>query len=330
MKLTLLTEDVIKEVITPFEAIGAVRDALAQAARGKVTMPAPSEMELAGGRGDIHVKGAFLHGSPYFSYKAASGFYDNPRLGLPVNAGLVVVFDAGTGFPVAVLLDNGYLTDLRTGAAGAVAAECLALPQIDKVAVLGAGTQARRQLEMLTAVRPPRRVAVWARRPEQAAEYVAEMTERLQVEVTVAAERRDAVDGAAIVITTTPAHEPLIDASWLAPGQHVTAVGADLPEKQEIPAAAFGRVDKIVVDSRAQALVSGDTHHACASGVISAEDIHAELGEIVAGLRPGRETGAEITLADLTGLGAQDAAMANLVTERVLSAGHGRGHVIDI
>ena len=328
MKLTLLNEATIREVVQPTDAIAAVRDAFVRLAQGRVTMPAPSEMDLADAHGDMHVKGAYLHEAPYFSYKAASGFYDNPRLGLPTNAGLVLVFDARTGFPVALLLDNGYLTDLRTGAAGAVAADLLAPPVVGKVAVLGAGVQARRQIELLTAVRAPELVEVWARRPEQADEYAAAMTEQLDVDVSVASDRRSAVEGATIVITTTPSREPLVEAEWLSDGQHVTAVGTDLPDKQEIAADVFARVDKIVVDDRGQALRSGDTHRAVAAGVIDADAIYAEIGEIAAGRVPGRESDDELTLADLTGLGAQDAAMANLVTERALAAG--LGTTIDI
>lgn len=328
MRLTLLTESTIRGIVTPAEAIDAVREAFVRLAEGRVTMPAPSEMDLADVRGDIHVKGAYVHGTSYFSYKAASGFYDNPRLGLPTNAGLVLVFDARTGFPAAILFDNGYLTDLRTGAAGAVAASLLAREQVRKVAVLGGGVQARRQLELLQAVRSPELVEVWARRPEQAEEYADEMAEWLGLEVRVATDRRSAVDGAMIVVTTTPSRDPLVEAAWLVPGQHLTAVGADLPDKQEIAADVFARVDKIVVDSRAQALRSGDTHHAVDAGVIGADAIHAELGEIAAGFRPGRETEDEITVADLTGLGVQDAAMAGLVTERALAAG--LGDTIDI
>jgi len=328
MKLTLLDETTIRELVAPTEAIAAVREAFIALARGEVTMPAPSELYFEQAHGDMHVKGAHLHAAPYFSYKAASGFYDNPRLGLPTNAGLVLVFDARTGFPVAVLLDNGYLTDLRTGAAGAVATDLLARSHVDKVTIIGAGVQARRQLELLTAVRTPTRVEVWTRRPEQATVYADELAGQLDVEVVVAASRQAAVEGADIVVTTTPSREPLIEAAWLSAGQHVTAVGADVPEKQEIASDAFARVDKIVVDDRSQALRSGDTHHAVAAGVIDADAIYAQIGEIAAGQRPGRENDSEITLADLTGLGAQDAAMANLVTERALAAG--LGSVIEI
>jgi ornithine cyclodeaminase len=272
----------------------------------------------------MHVKGAYLTGSPYFSYKAASGFYDNPQRGLPVNAGLVMVFDAETGFPSAILFDNGYLTDLRTGAAGAVAADLLARPQVGKVAIIGAGIQARRQLEMLLQVRSPAEVSVWARRQEQAAQYAREMSDLLGVPVSVADSARAAVSGADVVVTTTPAREPVVSADWVEPGQHLTAVGADLPGKQELDPRLFARADKVVVDSVSQAIRSGDTHHAIDGGFLRQDDIYAELGQLAAGLKPGRESAGELTIADLTGLGVEDAAMANLVTGRLAAAGGGQ------
>jgi ornithine cyclodeaminase len=328
MQLRVVTEQAVRDLVSPADAVTAVREALVQLARGTAVMPEQSALDLAEARGDMHVKGAYLHGAPYFSYKAAAGFYDNPKRGLPVNSGLVLVFDATTGFPAAILLDNGYLTDVRTGAAGAVAADLLARPAVRKVAVLGAGVQARRQLELLLQVRSPARASVWARRPEPAAEYSREMTAALGLPVTPASSAREAVDGADIVITATPARQALVSADWLGPGQHVTAVGADLPGKQELDPAVFARADKVVVDSVTQAVHSGDIHHAIAAGQFSRSAIHAELGEIAAGMRPGREREDELTIADLTGLGVEDAAMANLVAQRLAAVGGGQ--VIEI
>lgn len=319
MQVRVVGTQAIRDLMDPAAALGAVREALVQFARGEAIMPAPSEMDLADMRGDMHVKGAYLCGAPFFSYKAASGFYGNPERGLPVNAGLVMVFDAMTGFPRAVLFDNGHLTDVRTGAAGAIAADLLAKRDVAKVAVLGAGVQARRQLEMLLHVRSPDQISVWSRRPGPAEAYASEMTAVLGVPVRPERSARAAVDGAEIVVTTTPAREPLVRAEWFRPGQHVTAVGADLPDKQELDPVLFGKADKVVVDSRSQALRSGDTHHAVDDGHISSADIHAELGEVAAGSRPGRERDDEITIADLTGLGVEDAAMANLVAKEVFA-----------
>jgi ectoine utilization protein EutC len=328
VQVRVVTEQALRELISPADAVTAVRQAPVQLARGEAVTPEPSELDLAQARGDMHVKGAYLSGAPYFSYKAASGFYDNPSRGLPVNAGLVMVFDAETGFPSAILFDNGYLTDVRTGAAGAVAADLLAVPDVAKVAILGAGIQARRQLEMLLQLRSPAEVSVWARRPEQAAGYAREMAEALGVPVTPVPSAQAAVDGADIVVTTTPSREPVVSAEWFGPGQHITAVGADLPAKQELDPRLFPRADKVVVDSVSQAVRSGDTHHAIESGLLSQADIYAELGEIAAGRRPGRERAEELTIADLTGLGVEDAAMANLAATRVAAAGVGQ--VIEI
>jgi ornithine cyclodeaminase len=327
MQVRVVSEAMIRELVSPADAVAAVRQALVQLARGEAVMPEPSEMDLAEARGDMHVKGAYLKGAPYFSYKAASGFYGNPDRGLPVNAGLVLVFDAQTGFPSAILFDNGYLTDVRTGAAGAVAADLLARPAVGKVAIIGAGIQARRQLEMLLQVRSPSQVSVWARRPEQAAEYAREMT-GAGVPVTAAPSARAAVEGADVVVTTTPSREPLLRAGWFEPGQHVTAVGADLPDKQELDPQLFARADKVVADSISQAVRSGDIHHAIESGQFGRGDIHAELGEIALGSKPGRESDAELTIADLTGLGVEDAAMANLVAARL--EGGAAGQAIEI
>lgn len=324
MKVRLLTEPEIRALVGPADALPAVRDAFVALARGQAVLPNPSDLDLAEVRGDMHVKGAWMRGAPYFSFKAASGFYDNPGLGLPVNAGLVMVFDARTGFPVGILFDNGYLTDLRTGAAGALAADLLARPSVGAAAVLGAGVQARRQLEALALVRRPERVLVWGRNPEAAERCAAEVGAALGVPATVAATAREAVEGADVVVTATPARAPILESAWVRPGTHVTAVGADLPGKQELDPALLARADKVVADRLSQALSSGEIHHAVEAGLIAPADVHAELGEIAAGLKPGRERDDEITVADLTGVGIQDAAMANLTMVLASEAGAGR------
>lgn len=313
MRIKLLTEETIRKIVDPAKAVEVVRDALELLARGMAVVPAPTELDLRDVRGEMHIKGAYLKGSPFFSFKASSGFYENATHGLPTNGGLVLVFDAVTGFPVAVLFDNGHLTNLRTGAAGAVAADLLAKQCVGKVAIIGAGAQARCQLEALVQVRQPAEVSVWARQHGQSLAYAVEMSRSLGVPVAQAPSVQAAVVGADIVVTTTSAREPLVNADWLGPGQHVTAVGADLPDKQELDPRLFALADKVVVDSLTQAVRSGDTHHAIASGLLAPEDIHSELGPIVAGLSPGRESETELTIADLTGLGVEDAAIANLV-----------------
>ncbi len=324
MDVRILFEPEIRELIGPSEALAEVREAFAQFARGEATLPGVIGLDVRDHRGEVHVKGAYLHGSPYYSFKAASGFYDNPRRDLPVATGMVTVFDAETGFLSAILFDGGYLTELRTGAAGALATDLLAKQSLAQATIVGAGGQARYQLEALVGVRRPERIVVWARRPEQVREYVDEMRERLGVEVVAQETLREALAESDLIVTTTPAREPIVEADWLQEGTHLTAVGSDLPAKQELRVEVLARADKVVADHLKECLTKGEIHHAVEAGVLRAEDVFAELGELAAGMKPGRTSDDEITVADLTGVGIQDAAVTNYVVERATERGLGQ------
>jgi ornithine cyclodeaminase len=324
VRTRIVTADDVRAAITPAVALDAVRDAFVRFAQGEAVLPRAFELHLADREGEFHVKGAYLKGQPYFAVKTASGFYRNGERGLPVNNGMTMIHAAETGVLELLVFDGGLLTDLRTAAAGALAADLLASPDVEAVAILGAGIQARFQLEALLGVRRPREVRVWARRAVQAEEYAREMRSLHGLDVTVAGSAETAIDGAGIVVTTTPATEPIFDAGAIAPGTHVTAMGSDMPHKRELPAALLQRADKLVVDSIDSCRRVGELHHALADGTLSEGAIHAELGAVAAGARPGRESGAEITVADLTGLGIQDAAVANVLAARVIDGALGR------
>jgi ectoine utilization protein EutC len=324
MQVRVLLEAEIRGLIGPAAALPAVRDAFAALARGEATLPGVIGFDVPAHQGEVHVKGAYLHGAPYYSIKEAAGFYANAERGLPVGSGLVLVFDATTGFLAAILFDNGYLTELRTGAAGALAADLLARRRVDRVAVIGAGSQARFQLEALALVRRPASVTVFGRSPARAATYAREMQERIGFPVRVAASAREAVEGADVVITATPSRAPIVRGEWLGPGAHVTAVGADGPEKQELEPEVLARADKVVVDRLDQCLRLGELHHAVEAGLLAAGDVWAELGELAAGQKPGRESEDEITVADLTGVGIQDAAVASAVVAEAVRRNVGR------
>jgi len=323
MQVLILREPQIRSLIGPTQALTAVRDAFARLARGEASLPGVIGLDVPPHGGEVHVKGAWLHGTPYFSIKEAAGFYANLARGLPLSSGLILVFDATTGFLRAILFDNAYLTELRTGAAGALAAELLAPRVARQVGILGSGSQARYQLEALLGVRRPERVVIWGRTPEHVDACVAEMRARFGLPVAAAASAREAVEGSAIVVTTTPARQPIVRAEWVGPGTHVTAVGSDGPHKQELEAGLLARADKVVVDRLDQCLRLGELHHAVVAGLYSADAVYAELGELAAGLKPGRAADGEITLADLTGVGVQDAAVANLVVSEALRQGIG-------
>ena len=323
MEIRMLTEAEIRTLIDPAEALAAVREAFVAFADGRATLPDVIGMEFHDHNGEAHIKGAYLHGAPYWSIKAATGFYDNPALGLPVLGGLSLVFSATTGLLDTLLLDNGYLTELRTGAAGALAADLLARREIEQALIIGAGGQARYQLEALLGVRQPQRVIVYARRPEAAEAYAAEMEERQGITIAVAPELREAVVTSDLIVTATPSRTPLIEAAWLRPGVHITAMGSDFPDKQELAVDVLARADVVAADHPPQAATQGETHHAVATGRLSLEEV-VPLAAIAAGHTRGREHDDQITVADLTGLGIQDAALANAVVTLAKQRGIGQ------
>jgi len=293
-------------------ALEAVEPAFSWASTGRAMMPPIMHIDVADGPGDVDIKSAYVAGLDSFAVKIASGFFGNAELGLPTGSGLMVVLSARTGFCEAVLLDNGYLTDVRTALAGAVAAKHLAPIQADTVGVVGTGVQARLQIEALRLVRDFSQVLVFGRTAERAATYCDEMGERLQVAVTPIASVEEVVRRSQIVVTTTPSREPLIEAEWLHPGLHITAMGSDLPGKQELAANVLRAVDLLVCDSRSQAVRHGELQH------LTERETHRaiELGEITSGGQPGRTDEASVSVCDLTGMGTQDTAIALFALER--------------
>jgi len=325
--LLVLREPEIRRLLDPAASLQAVERAFTAYATGGAELPAVINLNVPEHRGEIHVKAGHLRGGTHYAVKIASGFYDNPSRGLPQNDGMVLVFDAGTGQPAALLLDNGFITEQRTGSAGAVAAKHLARRDARIVGVVGCGNQARYQLASLALVRPFREVRIYGRRPERARACVEELrNDRAmprECRLVAVSSVREAVVGADIVITVTASREPLVEAAWLSPGMHVTAVGSDGPDKQELHASVLERADLVVADSRAQCLRLGEIHHAVASGTIPESKVACELGDITAGKHPGRRSDSEITVCDLTGVGVQDVAAAAVVLSRARAEGLG-------
>ncbi len=308
--MKIITEAQIRMEIGPREALEAARRAFMALGTGSVQQPAPVTLEFPGREAEVHIKSAYLLGADTYAVKIASGFYDLPD-GEPSGNGVVLVFDAADGSPLGVLADNGYLTDLRTGAAGALAVDLLAPARIERVAVVGAGAQARFQLEALTGVRAWSETTVWARRIEKAAAFAREMEDRGLPRVRVCESLQSALDEADIVVTTTASREPLVRMAWLRRSATLVAVGSDSPHKQELEPEILARAGKVVVDDWSQCLRLGEIHHAVRVGALDLTAIHAELGKIVTGESPGREAD-ELIVCDLTGVGALDAAIAEV------------------
>jgi len=323
----ILREPEIRSLLDPHTCIEAMERAFTAYSTGRAQLPSVIQLDVPENHGEIHVKAGHVLGWPYYAVKIVSGFLGNPKLGLAANDGMVVVFDAKTGETAAILLDNGFITDLRTAAAGAVAARHLSRKNVGTVAVIGTGGQARYQVKMLALVRALGEVRVWGRDPHKAQGCVDDLGKCREIPAcnfAVTESIKEAVDGADIVITVTASREPLLRAKWLKPGVTVIAVGSDAPDKQELDVAVLLLADKIVADSLPQCLHLGEIHHAVEYGAIRKEKVHAELGEVIAGLKPGRTSDDEIIICDLTGIGAQDVAAAALVLERAKAAEIGK------
>ena len=272
-------------------------------------MPPVLSMHLPDRNAEVDVKTAYVPGLPGFAVKISPGFFDNPARGLPSTSGLMVVLDSQTGRVRAVLLDNGYLTDVRTAAAGGVAARHLSRPDSTCAAIFGAGVQARMQLKALRLVRPISQAVIWARDLARAQALAADLdAPDLQVRAEPDPERAAAC--ADVIVTTTPATQPILRAEWLRPGQHVTAMGSDQPGKNELDPHCLSRADLYVADRLSQTRLMGELRAALAAGLAPDEAMIPELGQIAAGLRPGRTSARQITIADLTGTGVQDTAIA--------------------
>ncbi|HZS61965.1 MAG TPA: hypothetical protein VFA43_22020 [Gemmatimonadaceae bacterium] len=307
--LIVLREQEIRSLLDPASCIAAVEHAFTSYATGGAELPNVIHLDVPENRGEIHIKAGYLHGGNWYACKFASGFAGR-------NDGVVLTFDARTGAPAGILFDGGYLTDLRTAAAGAIAARHLAVPTISTVAIIGTGIQSRLQPALIKLVRPFDDVRVWGRRRE-AAEATAK-----ESGATIAETVEAAVDGAEIIVTVTASRAPILRTEWIAPGALVIAVGSDGPQKQELDVGVLAQADRIVADSLAQCSRLGEIHHALDAGVIS-EDTITELGQITAGRAPGRRTPTERIVCDLTGVGVQDVAAASLVMRRALTTNAG-------
>lgn len=313
----ILTEAELRAAVQlDLGTVDVIEAAFAALAGGEVVMPPILSMDLAQANGEVDVKTAYIPGFEGFAIKVSPGFFDNPKLGLPSLNGLMILFSAQTGLVQALFLDNGYLTDIRTAAAGAVAARHLAPATVDVAGVIGTGVQARLQMRAAHLVRPFQTCLVWGRDPDSAAACAADLARDLGIEVKPVSDPAELVAQSQLVVTTTPARDPVLRAEWLHPNLHITAMGSDQEGKNEIEAAAIVRADLYVADSVSQTEKLGELRSAIEAGLWT-RGAPPELGDIVSGAVTGRGSDADITIADLTGTGAQDTAIASHVFERL-------------
>jgi alanine dehydrogenase len=326
MMIRILTGEEVRKALPMPRAIEAVKDAFARLSTGQAEVPLRTALDVPPHNGVTLFMPAYLagegHVAPLMAMKVVSVFNDNPGKGLPLIHALVVVVNAETGEPDAVM-DGTVLTALRTGAASGAATDLLAREDACVAAIFGAGAQGRTQLEAVCAVRPIEEAWIYDVEPERARAYAEETGRRFAAAVRVAGSPAEAARQADVVCTATTSLRPVFEDADLRPGTHINAIGAYTPEMQEIPLQTVVRA-KLVIDHHEAALAeAGDLLIPMAQGLIGVDHIHAELGEIVAGARPGRESAEEITLFKSVGVAVQDVAAAGAVLEAARKMGLG-------
>jgi alanine dehydrogenase len=304
-----LTQDDVRRALPMSEAIEAVKGAFAQLSAGQADVPLRTPLDVPRHNGTTLIMPAYLSDDDAMAIKIVSVFNDNPDQDLPLIHALVVVMNAETGAPEAVM-DGTYLTALRTGAASGAATDVLARQDAHVAAVFGAGAQGRTQLEAVCAVRPIEEAVIYDIDQARAERVADEMSQLLTLPVEAAETPSQAVRSADVVCTATTSPRPVFNDADLRPGTHVNAIGAYTPQMQEIPPETVLRA-KVIIDHREAALAeAGDLLIPMENGLITEEHIHAELGEILAGSKTGRESGEEITLFKSVGVAVQDVAAA--------------------
>jgi ornithine cyclodeaminase len=308
----VVTEGELQRVVKLDESVvEAVEKGFSELDRGNATVPPIMMIPVPEKTGEVDVKSAYIKGVDRLAIKVASGFFENNKIGLPSASGQMLVLSAETGYLLAVLLDNGYLTQVRTGAAGAIAAKHLASKNAENAGVIGSGTQARFQMRGLALMRNIKTIRMFSLDPDEVKDaYVKDMEAELGVEVIKAESAEEVVRESSVVVTTTPAREGYLKAEWLHPGLHITAMGSDTEEKQELEAQVLGKADLLACDLKSQVFRLGETRSAIERGVLTEDSPMVELGALVNGKAKGRTSEEQITVCDLTGVGVQDMMIA--------------------
>jgi ornithine cyclodeaminase len=303
---TILRLDEIKRLVDTSQLIDEIEAGFVLYSEGRVNVPPVGFLHFDQPRGDVHIKYGSVTGDDYYVLKIASAFYDNPKLNLPVGDGMMLVFSQKTGQLILALLDEGWLTDMRTAAAGAVAARHLAARNIQNIGIVGTGVQARLQLELLKGIVDCRSCLIWGRDANKAE---LQAVERLD----------DLVGQSNLIVTTTPATAPLIRAADVRRGTHITAMGSDDHGKQELDAELLERADIVVADSISQCIDHGECAAAIKEMRLKRSSI-IELGDVIQHPDVSRTSEDQITIADLTGVAVQDIQIAKMVVRALVAS----------
>ena len=304
-------KEALKKIDPVQGIIKGIEEGFVAYSQGKVVVPPVGELIFDEPRGDTHIKYGYIKHDDYYVIKIASGFYDNPKVGLPASSGLMLLFSQKTGELIAALLDDGYLTQVRTAAAGAVVGKYFAPQKVKRVGIFGAGVQGRMQLEYLRYVRDFHDVIVWGVNQEELAKYKADMAPHgFKIQTTF--EPEEIASTCNVIITATPSYKPLLKVEQIRKGTHITAMGSDTSEKQELDSAILKKADRVIVDSIPQSLLRGEVFKALEAGAIKKENL-VELGTAISDRKFQRQSDEEITVVDLTGVAVQDIQISKAV-----------------
>ena len=313
MRIVSLEE--IKVVLPKIDLMQEIETGFSAYSNGEVVVPPVGELNFDNPPGDVHIKYGYIQDDDVYVIKIASGFYQNKLLGLSNGQGMMLVFDQKSGKPIGLLQDEGYLTDVRTAVAGAICAKYLAPKNIEAIGIIGTGVQARMQLEYLKRVTDCKSAIVWGRSESALDQYKTIMADSgFIIQTTMALEQ--VTDNCNLIITCTASEKPIIRKDHVTGNVHITAMGSDTPNKQELGSNVLSKADLIIADSRSQCEVRGEIHHAIRHNAVSMDSI-AELGEIINGDRQGRTTSSEVTVADLTGVAVQDIQISKAVLKYI-------------
>ena len=316
MTVILQQEEIKKIISISNESLHAIEKAFVMLSRGEAIMPPIMRLDIDEHNGEVDVKTAYIKGWENFAIKISPGFFDNPKIGLPSTGGMMTLFNSKTGIIESILIDKGYLTDVRTAAAGAIASKHLAKKNVTNVGIIGSGAQAKLQLQALMLVKNPKELRIWSRNKDNATKYIAEINKMYDLKAYVSKNAQEVTENSEIVITATPAREPLIKSDWLHPGLQITAIGSDAEHKNEIDSNIIPESDLYVCDRQSQTSVLGELHHAIKNGLVDKNRKFTEIGEIIDGTKKGRNSDKDIIICDLTGTGVQDTAIACLAFKK--------------
>jgi ornithine cyclodeaminase len=313
----IYTLEQIKSVVETMSFSAQIEQGFIAYSNGQVVVPPVGELIFDDPPGDTHIKYGYIKGDDYYVIKIASGFYQNVKINLPSSSGLMLVFSQKTGVLETILLDEGFLTNIRTAVAGEIVAKYMAPKEVTAIGVFGTGIMARMQVQILQSVTDCKRLIVWGRSEASLEAYQNDM-EADGYEVQTTLESADVTDGSNLILMTTPSTMPLINACQIKKGMHITAIGSDTAEKQELDTKILRMADIVVADSLTQCQERGEIYKALLTDDLKM-DMVIELGCAIESGNRVRTSEDQVTVADLTGVAVQDVQIAKVVSAALVN-----------